>query len=189
MSREHNSDIRNVEKLFRLYFKSLKTYSVRIVYDPNVAEDIVQDVFFELWQNRKSIEFDGSVKAYLFKSVYNRSLNYLKSKAYLTQTSLNDAFESQILDSYLISMQNNQEENLIMKEVQAEIDAAIDELPPQCQKVFKLSRTFELKNREIAEQLDISVKAVEKHMTRALSQIHKHLKSKGILVLLLLFFC
>ena len=66
--------------LFKRFYKPLRTYAFRFVNDTDLAEDIVQDTFFELWQRRDSIEFEGAVKSYLFKSVYNRSINVMHKK-------------------------------------------------------------------------------------------------------------
>jgi RNA polymerase sigma-70 factor (ECF subfamily) len=181
-----NLNLEYFEQLFKMYFKALKTYSVRYVYDEYVAEDIVQDTFFELWKRRDEIEFDEYIKSYLFKSVYNKSLNYLRNNKLKTISSIASADDAIFLDSYLQTMQSSQEENLIVKEILREITAVIDQLPPQCKKVFILSRRYEFKNREIAEQLDISLKSVEKHITKALSQIRDHLKKMKLLILFLI---
>ena len=69
------SNLESVEQLFRQYYKVLRVYAFRFVNDWDIAEDVVQDVFVALWNKRTDIEFDGAVKAYLFKAVYNKSLN------------------------------------------------------------------------------------------------------------------
>lgn len=82
------SNLESVEQLFRQYYKVLRVYAFRFVNDWDVAEDIVQDVFVALWNKRTDIEFDGAVKAYLFKAVYNKSLNFLTSKKYTEEESM-----------------------------------------------------------------------------------------------------
>lgn len=182
--------LKHFEQLFKIYFNVLRAYSVRYVYNEHAAEDIVQDVFFELWNRKESIDFEGNMKSYLFKSTYSKSINYLNSKQVKMRIPVDSADSTALLDGYLQAMQNNQEDNLILAEIRHEIETVIDQLPPQCKKVFILSRTYELKNREIAEQLDISVKSVEKHMTKALFQVHDHLRKMKLLIyILLLHFC
>ncbi len=166
-----------------MYYKTLKAYAISFVYDATIADDIVQDVFLELCDKQELIKFDKNVKSYLFKSVYNRSINFLKSKVRKSQISIET---TDFLESYLQQTHDTHEDNLIAKEIHEEIGIAIDNLPPQCKKVFLLSRTYELKNKEIAEQLGISVKSVEKHITKALFQIHAYLKQIEILFLLYL---
>lgn len=182
-----DAELKAVEQLFRQYYKVLRTYAYRFLADGCVAEDIVQDVFFELWNKRNEIHFDGAVKSYLFKSVYNKCLNYLSSKTYVAQDSLEVTDESKILESYLQSQQINQESSLLMNELQNEIDQVIQTFPEQCRKVFLLSREKNLKNKEIAEELDISVKAVEKHISKALKELRTQLKGKNVLLLIYLF--
>lgn len=182
------SDIRKIELLFCEYYNVLCAYSFRFVNDMYAAEDIVQDVFFELWAKREKIDFDQAIKAYLFKAVYNRSLNYVNNPAVTRQTKLEQYAEEHQFNEFFVSQDKSPEELLITKELTAEIEQIIDKLPSQCKTVFLLSRKEELKNKEIAEKLSISVKAVEKHITKALSILKKELKDKGILLLLYLIF-
>ena len=161
--------------LFKRFYKPLRTYAFRFVNDTDLAEDIVQDTFFELWQRRDSIEFEGAVKSYLFKSVYNRSINVMHKKYQNKEYSLDESNESDILEQYMSANILNSEQSLLLKELEAEINLFIDTLSPQCKKIFLLSRSSGLKNREIAEQLEISIKAVEKQISKALSGLKEHL--------------
>ena len=172
--------------LFRRFYKPLRTYAFRFVNDTDLAEDIVQDTFFELWQRRDSIEFEGAVKSYLFKSVYNRSINVMHKKYQNKEYSLDESNESDILEQYMSANILNSEQSLLLKELEAEITLFIDTLSPQCKKIFLLSRSYGLKNREIAEQLEISIKAVEKQISKALSGLKKHLTEEGLISLLIL---
>lgn len=188
MGNEHNiySDIDNVEQLFRKYYRALRAYAFRFVNDTHIAENIVQDVFFELWIKRENLQFTPGIKAYLFKAVYHRSLNHINNPSFLNQTQLEDYAEDSRFTEYFISHDKGAEYLLMMEDLTNEIEAIINKLPPQCKTVFLLSRKKELKNKEIAEQLGISVKAVEKQMTKAISIFRNELKEKGILLLLYL---
>lgn len=179
------SDLQLVEQLFRQYYKVLRAYAYRFVNDLDVAEDIVQDVFVALWSKREQVELEGAVKAYLFKSVYNKSLNYLTSKKYTEEESL-ERFVDQL--NTLKAEDNNQENTLFTKEIQAEIDSFIETLPIQVKKVFLLSRSYGLKTKEVATQLDLSPKTVEKHLSRALLELRTHLKRKELMSVLLLLY-
>jgi len=182
MTEKRNVDfeIGIIEQLFRQYHKLLKLYALKYINDPAVVEDIVQDVFLELWNRRKEIVYEEAIKSYLFKAVYNRALNHLTSKAYTTQSSLEDNSYSQNL---LHKEEDSIESILIVKELQGAIDSYVDSLPPQRKKVFLLSRRYGLKNKEIAEQLGISLKSVEKHITKSLFEIRSYLKKKGLLTI------
>lgn len=174
-----------LDTLFKRFYKPLRTYAFRFVNDTDLAEDIVQDTFFELWQKRDSIEFEGAVKSYLFKSVYNRSINVMHKKYQNKEYSLDDSNEGEILEQYMSANILNSEQSLLLKELEKEISLFIDTLPPQCKKVFLLSRSYGLKNREIAEQLDVSIKAVEKQIGKALSGLKKHLTEEGLISFLI----
>lgn len=177
------------ECLFKRYYKPLRSYAFRFVNHKLISEDIVQDVFFELWARRDTIRYEetNSVKSYLFKSVYNRSISILNSGYLRELSSLEGIKEEHIIENFLSAHIQNQEQSLLLKELEAEIASFVETLPPQCKNIFILSRTHELKNREIAEQLGISIKAVEKQISKALSELKKHLLEKDLLFIMFLF--
>jgi len=176
-----------VEYLFRKYYKILRAYAYRLSGDKDIAEDIVQDVYYELWKKRDDLVMENAIKFYLFRATYTKTINYLNSKSYTSQETLDQSTEWHIQNIYLQSHQSDQETLLIYKEIQQEINVAINALPEQCRRVFLLSRKHELKNREIAEQLGISVKAVEKHISKALAALRLSLKDVSLTLLLPLF--
>lgn len=177
-----------LETLFKRFYKPLQAYAFRFVNDKDLSEDIVQDVFFELWQRRESIRFeDVAVKSYLFRAVYTHSLNALNKKKQ-NICSLDLERETDILDQYVSSYMQNSEQSLLLKELEEEIMSYINTLPTQCHKIFMLSRSYGLKNREIAEQLGISIKAVEKQISKALYGLKEHLVRKDLFPLLILAF-
>ena len=181
-------DFMALETLFKRFYKPLQAYAFRFVNDKDLSEDIVQDVFFELWQRRESIRFeDVVVKSYLFRAVYTHSLNALNKK-HQNVCSLDSERETDILDQYVSSYMQNSEQSLLLKELEEEIMSYINTLPPQCHKIFMLSRSYGLKNREIAEQLGISIKAVEKQISKALYGLKEHLVRKDLFPLLRLAF-
>lgn len=175
-----------LDALFKRFYKPLRMYAFRIINNMDLAEDIVQDTFFEVWVKRETIQFDGAVKSYLFKSVYNRSINVLNKKYQNKECALDSDSENDILDQYTAANIQNSEQSLLLKELEAEIASFIATLPPQCQKIFMLSRSYGLKNREIAEQLNISIKAVEKQINKALFGLKAYLSEQGLISLLLL---
>lgn len=183
MSERYVQDWAALEALFKCFYKPLRAYALRFVNDKELAEDIVQDVFYELCQRHESIRLtDESMKSYLFKAVYTHSLNILNKKQ--TLCPLEPAKGIDALNQYMASYMQNSEQSLLLKELKEEITAFIHTLPPQCNKIFMLSRSYGLKNREIAEQLDISIKAVEKQISKALFGLKEHLIEKGLFPLL-----
>jgi RNA polymerase sigma-70 factor (ECF subfamily) len=114
-------------------------------------------------------------------------MNVLDSGDFANQCELDGINESHIVESYLADHTQNQEQSLLLKELETEIANFVETLPPQCKKIFILSRTHGLKHREIAEQLGISIKAVEKQIGKALSELRIHLQKKDLLFIIYLF--
>lgn len=166
------------QELFEHYFRSLVTYAYRYVNDWTVSEDIVQDVFMALWGSRNKIDFEEPVKPYLYRATYNRSINYLNSV--LVQCRVDHADNLDELIGHEI-LSYNQHDNLLLKEIEEEIASFVDTLPEQRKRVFRLSRKENLKNKEIVLRLNISEKSVEKHITKALSDIRAHLIEIGLM--------
>jgi RNA polymerase sigma-70 factor (ECF subfamily) len=157
------------EALFHTYYKQLCRFSFRIVHDKDKAEDVVQTCFINFWQKRESISIQTSFKAYLFRSVYNRSLNeYTRSKKIINEeiSVLNETSGSVSEDPILL---------LQAEEIQKKINQAIAAMPDGCRTVFMLSREDQLSYKEIAEMLQISVKTVENQMGKALRIMREHL--------------
>lgn len=152
--------------LFDTYYVSLCEYAISFVKLAPVAEDLVQDVFANIWNMRKNWTPNHTLKSYLFRAVRNQALNYLK----------HDRLEKKWAEH----VRQNGQEDLIFdpesndhSDLQKIIYLAIDDLPPRRRTVFVLSRFYKLTYLEIADTLDISVKTVEKHMRIALMQLYE----------------
>lgn len=165
------------ENIYLQYFKVLSLFSSRIVGDIASAEDIVQDVFFECWSRRNKIDTSIPIKSYLYKLTYNRSLDFIKKSE-----NKNLKLETEIseLDTIFYST-FIQDEQLHTDGISKEINECVTLLPEKCKQVFMLSRHHELKNREIAKKLDINIKTVEKHISKALREIRNRLLESGYL--------
>lgn len=181
--------INNIENLFTQYYQILRVYAFRYVQNQDAAEDIVQDVFYELWLRREEINFDLPLKAYLFRSVLNKSRNYVCNKRVKDRINLDSTNNTQYIDDYLQTLIVYQEDSLLLKDLDREIKNYIESLPEQCHRIFIMSRAHNLKNKEIASKLGISIKSVEKQITKALSGLREHLKKSELLPLVLLLLC
>lgn len=171
------------EDLFQTYRHSLLLFAYKYVNDKQAAEDIVQDVFIALWIRRDEIDFSQPIKPYLYKATYHKSLTYLSS----LKNSLNiDEKDTRMLIHQKI-VSYNQPDSLLLQEIEQEIITFANMLPPQCKTVFQLSRGANLKNREIAERLNISEKTVEGHIRKALFGLRNHLIAKKIIECFLIF--
>lgn len=156
------SDINSFEHVYTTYFTGLHRYVNSIINDEMESEEIVQNVFIKLWERKDTLDIQLSLKAYLYKSVYNESLNWLKHQK------VKQAYESHSL--YVMKQKSAPEahEELASKTLQQKIREALLDLPEQCRTIFQLSRFEELKYREIAQQLNLSEKTVENQMGKAL---------------------
>ena len=130
----------NIEKLFTQYYQILRAYAFRYVQNQDVAKDIVQDVFFELWLRRNEIDFGLPMKAYLFKAVLNKSRNYINDKRVKDKVNLDEESHMLFIDDYLQSFIVYQEDSLLLKDLDREIKSYIDSLPEQCHRIFIMSR-------------------------------------------------
>jgi RNA polymerase sigma-70 factor, ECF subfamily len=155
------------ERVFKEHFKGLHSYAFTIIKDEADAEEIVQNVFYKLWERREQMAELQSVNAYLYRSVYNESLNYLKHQK------VKMAYQSHTVHSS--PQASNPADSASLKELETKIQTAMNDLPEQCRTVFQLSRFEELKYREIADRLGISVKTVENQMGKALKVLRTKL--------------
>lgn len=168
------------DSLFHTYYGPLLAFAQTYVLDRQAAEDVVQDVYMEVWVKKDLIDFSLPIKPYLYKSVHNKSLNYLKNKAF-TESLESMPFDLLIREEMLSYESMN---TVLVDEIANEIKTCIEHLPAQCRNVFILSREENLKNREIAERLAISEKAVEKHISKALCLLRSHLKATKLIHLI-----
>ena len=172
-------DESSFELIFRSFHPPLILFANKFTKDPDASADIVHQVFINLWEKRDSIEPDKQIKSYLFTSVHNRCLNFLRDNKKFVKHDL--PADSAALSHYVEGADRLEEE-----ELRKRIDTAIEELPEKTREVFILSRFEELKYKEIAQRLDISVKTVENQMGRALRILRE--KLGDFLVVLLMYF-
>jgi len=168
IGRIKRGDIKQFETLFRSSYVSLVKYAGTLIKDQDTAEEIVQDLFVKLWQERNKIKIESSLNGYLFRSVHNRCLHHFEHKKVVERHAREMAFESDLNT-------NDPAETLHYKELQAKIAAIIEKLPERCGKIFCMSRFEGLKYSEIAEKLSVSVKTVEANMGKALKEFRKEL--------------
>jgi RNA polymerase sigma-70 factor, ECF subfamily len=149
------------EEMFKTHFRKLYAYAITIVKDEMTAEEIVQQVFYKIWERKGYVDIQTSVTAYLYRSVYNDSLNHLK------HLKVKAAYQA-----HAAHIGKNESANAVSKvqlsELQEKLDIALRELPEQCRTIFQMSRFEELRYQEIANRLGLSVKTVENQMSKAL---------------------
>lgn len=170
--------------LFRKYYTNLLFYATRIVGEEE-AEDVVQDVFVELWRRQDSMTVGDQIQAFLYRAVYTRALNVLKHR------DIKNSYEAVMLEIHQKRIEFYQpDSNDVVKriedgELRKELFDAINELPDKCKMVFKLSYMHDMKNKEIAETMGISLRTVEAHMYKALKLLRDRLGYLNLMTALL----
>lgn len=171
------------EKAFKYVFDNHYTllcrFANQLLHDPQLAEEIVDDAIFYLWEHRDELTITHSLRAYLVQSVRNRSLNMLNSAVYRHEqhsSEITPEENIEFLDALFVDDRHPMG-MLIEKELENEIMACVDQLPDECRRIFKMSRFQEMKQEEIARELNISVNTVKYHIKNALAYLRLHLSS------------
>ena len=159
-----------LEDTFNEYYRSLCFYAGKYVKDMEEVKDIVQNVFVDLWQQKRDFPTAVALKAYLYTSVYNACMNYLKL------AEIHNHHHEHIRETTSEVEERNYVTDRIESEVMWELMTAIDNLPEECRKVFKLSYMEGLEINEVAEKLAISTHTVKSQRARAKQLLRERLK-------------
>lgn len=154
--------------MFKSYYKMLCSYANQIVADSENSEEIVQEMFFRLWQKKESLFIETSLKSYLFRAVHNSCLNFIKHNKIKKAYASNYLQQSETSDS-----QYNPDDSDELKDL---IGKAVEKLPPERKKVFMMIRYEDRKYQEVADLLGISVKTVENQMGKAMQFLREALR-------------
>ena len=168
------------EELFRTYFSSLCYFARKYIADQDTCRELVHGVFVNIWEKRHEFDFDKPAKSYLFTSVYNRCMNYIRDQKKFVRDP-----DAQLAGENPGQSVNN--DHIESAETESRIWSVINSLPEKCREIFVLNRFEEKKYTEIAEKLQISVKTVETQMSKALKILRENLSDLiKILILLIL---
>ncbi len=178
------------EELFKQTYPRLLGYCSLFIHNQAQANDLVQECFVRLWERRSTISASQSVESLLFVMLRNRCLNYLRDqKLHVLDKSINLVGENELQHLYQLDFAGKEEKTLEEKLIEA-IRESVEKLPEKRKLVFVKTKIEGKKNKEVAEELNISVKAVEKHLHQAKEQIRKEMLLKfpllSVLVTLLL---
>ncbi len=167
------NDINDFEQLFKLHYEPMCKTVFRMVKDETIAEDIVQDVFFNFWKKKDNLIITTSITAYLKRSATNAGIDYLRKKRPNSTNSLD--IDDPIYQH--LAIDSNESDSIIRsEELSNHIEAALELLPPRCKEVFILNRFEEMSYKEVAKTLGISVKTVENQIGKALKIMRIALK-------------
>lgn len=153
------------KSLFFHFFLPLKSFSFAIVKSGQTAEEVVSDVFMEIWARRKKLLEIDNLQMYMYVSVRNASLRKLQQSKKIATLPLDD------LKVEFTSPDPDAVTNLVTNELSEKIASAVDQLPQQCKIIFKLAKEDRLKYKEIAQMLNISVKTIDNQLAIALKKI------------------
>lgn len=177
------------DELYKQHYLSLRSYA-RLLLGANEADDVVQDVFFNLWTHRDALDKTLSIRSYLLRSVYNSALNLLKRRKY--QADYDDSHQQEIEEmgyEYYNPDSNDTIRRLYNQELRLEIHTAIESLPPRSKEVFTLSYLYDMPSKEISSKLGISLSTVENHIYNSLKLLREKLSIYKKDLLLLFLFC
>lgn len=179
MSNDNSADV--FKSLFTSHFKILCNFAYLYVHDIEEAKEIVQGVFLKFWENASFDNPQHVLKSFLFSSVKNACIDKLKHNMIRQQ------YRNRIL---LECTEWNEDtlEAIIYNDLSVKVESLIKTLPPQCQKIFRLSRINCLKNKEIAKELNISVKAVEAQISKAMAIMKENLTDYIPSIVVVIFF-
>ncbi|MDI1356406.1 MAG: RNA polymerase sigma-70 factor [bacterium] len=154
------------EKMYKAHYKALRNAAQNVIGDAEAAHDIVQEVFLKIWPRREELATILNQKAYLFRAVINSSITYLASNKKKVR-----------MGEMKIESHERTDSQVMTRELREKIQHALDSLPPKCKAIFVLSRFEEMKYKQIAEALGLSLKTVENQMGIALKKMKDELKN------------
>lgn len=171
------------EALFKKYSKRVYYFSISYLKNENDAEEIVQELFIRLWNNRSTLDQSKNIKAYIFKITVNIIYDYIRHK------NIEDAFKEYAKVNFDISS-NNTWHQVVFDEMNTKMDKLVSMMPQQRRKIFLMSREDGLSNEEIARKIGISKRTVENHLYSAISFLKEHFTQNSLCTILFLYlFC
>jgi RNA polymerase sigma-70 factor (family 1) len=166
MDRLRSGDDLALKLIYDKYWNQLFMSAFNMLQDQQVCEDVIQEIFINLWNKRQQIEIKVSLRAYLFAST--RYEVYRQVRLGSVQESIFDQIHERLESP-------SEYGNIEYKELLSQINSIVDKLSTKCKVVYKMSREEQLSHKEIANQLDISTKTVENHLNKALRQLRTSL--------------
>jgi RNA polymerase sigma-70 factor (ECF subfamily) len=162
--------------IFNRYYSRLYYFILEFIPLDDLAENIVQDTFLTLWNKRFELKGDSNLSAYLYTVARKNCLYRLRDQRYRQKLFITASADRDELDLNMEVLNTMDSSSWTFEEISKIIQQTLEELPPQCKRVFIMSRFEEKKNKEIAEELNISVKVVEKHISKGLKKFRESLK-------------
>jgi len=186
MNYKPQSEMPDFEQLYLFYYPKLVRFSREYVFTQEDAENLVQDVFMTIWEQRKDLPYIQHISSYLFRLTKNKCIDFLRRKIMSAEKMrLLQDWELKEYEYRLHSMEQFHEDVLNEQELDRLIYQVIESLPEKCREVFLLSRFEELSHQQIADRLNISTSTVNNHITTAMKKLKEKLKDSPLLFFLL----
>src|SRR5574344_431069 len=170
---QYQQDDDQFDRMYTLYFPKLVRFSQTYLLNREEAENIVQDIFLKLYQNRSLIPYEGNINAFLFTIVKNKSIDILRK----LKSSMVSNLDIEVVNQNLFSLQKFDENNFSLDEIETIIDDAVSSLPERCQMIFRMSKMEGLSYKQISDKLGISTNTIEGQMNIALKKLRVILKN------------
>lgn len=164
-------DVKAFEQIFRLYYSPLCLYAASITGRPDIAEEIVQELFYVFWKEKEKLQIFHSIKSYLYGAVRNQSLHYFE------QQEVRNRFREHILSDFPEYPEETPQDQIEYKELEFFISRTLTRLPERRLRIFRMHRFEGMKYAEIADALSLSVKTIEAEMTKALQILRKEIEN------------
>lgn len=178
INRLRSGDESALTELYNKFWQSLFVSSYNVLKDKELCEDIIQDIFMNIWHNREKLEINISLKGYMYACARYQVFNQFKKNKDKIHVELFEDLDKRFQYS-------TPETQLMHEELLDQINSIVQALPEKCQLVYKLSREEQLSHKEIAERLDISTKTVENHITKALHVIRLSMGTSASMAMVL----
>lgn len=164
--------------IYKLYWQPLFINAYQVLKDKSVCEDIIQEIFLQLWMRREQLAIQDSLQAYLYAATRYQVFGHLKKMA---------SRETLMARAGKPSPVTYSDDTLMQKDLHEQVEKVVATLPDKCKLIYQLSREAHLSHKEIAEKLSISTKTVENQLTIALHRLRTHLKEAMMVIVLYLF--
>jgi RNA polymerase sigma-70 factor (ECF subfamily) len=163
-----------LKNLHQKFFDKLTVYALSILHHQEIAEEIVSDVFIDIWLKRKYLLLKDNLQSYLFKAVHNKCIDYLRSLKTIKKQKTVELYS--LLENDILVEPNFIVENIFSKNLEQTIQQAISKLPSKRKEIFLLSRIENLSYQQIADKLSISVNSVKTQISRSVEFLKKEVK-------------
>lgn len=183
--RLQNNDEAAFKVVYTKYYSRLYNFILEYINQKDIVENIVQDTFATLWNKRKKLKDNTNLASWLFSVAKNNCLYKMRDTRYKQKLFTSKELDLNEIDLNINALSSFDTSAFAFNEIGEIIEKTFNELPPQCRKVFELSRFREMKNIQIAEELNISVKTVEGHISKCLKRFREALKDYLPLIIFL----